>query len=296
MMIVANEKRLAEECLEKGIPGKKPLATLDIVAKYLHWYQGLNGNQLAKALSDLVFRHRLELSGSKSYWMKKIEELVKNAGKRRLYEIDGVWITESELRTITALEDKVLERLAFTMLCVAKLNMEKCPDNGGWVNLGSNELFKLANIYDKELQRAGRISALYEKGYIRLPDDIGKENYQVVFADDESEKRLFVSDFRDLGFAYRQYKGEKFIRCAKCQRLVMDNANGTKKYCGDCAAYKPINEKVLFCTNCGKNFIVPAKNNRACRCPECQAEWTRQISREAKRRKRMREPIPATVH
>lgn len=296
MMIVANEKRLAEECLEKGIPGKKPLATLDVVAKYLHWHEGLKGNQLAKALNDLIFDNRLECNGTKLYWLQKIEELVKNAGKRAPYEIDGVWITESELQTIAALEDKVLERLAFTMLCIVKLNKEKCPDNGGWANLGSNDLFKLANIYDKESQRAGRISLLYEKGYIRLSDDIGKENYKVLFADNESEKRLFVSDFRDLGFAYRQYKGERFIRCAKCQRLVMDNTNGTKRYCGDCAAYKPANEKILLCADCGKSLIVPAKNNRACRCPQCQAEWTRRISREAKRRKRMQKPIPVIVH
>lgn len=295
-MIVANEKRLAEECLKKGIPGKKPLATLDVVAKYLHWHEGLNGNQLAKALSDLIFEHRLEFNGSKSYWLKKIEELVKNAGKRRLYEIDGVWITESELQKIAALEDKVLERLAFTMLCIAKLNKEKCPDNGGWVNFGSNDIFKLANIYDNELQRAGRLSVLYEKGYIRFSDDIGKENYKVIFVDNESEKRLFVSDFRDLGFTYRRYKGERFIRCAKCQRLVMDNVNGTKKYCGDCAAYKPISEKELLCVDCGKRFIVPAKNNRAHRCPECQVELTKQISRESKRRKRMQGAVMALVH
>lgn len=295
-MIVANEKRLAEECLKKGIPGKKPLATLDVVAKYLHWYEGLNGNQLAKTLNDLIFDRRLEFSGSKSYWLKKIEELVKNAGKRRLCEIDGVWITESELQTIAALEDKVLERLAFTILCIAKLNKEKCPDNGGWVNLGANDISKLANVYDKDVQRVKRMAALYEKGYIRLSDDIGKENYKVIFVDNESEKRLFVSDFRDLGFTYRQYKGERFIRCVKCQRLMMDNVNGTKKYCGDCAAYKPINEKTLLCTDCGKSFIVPAKNNRAHRCPECQAELTKQISRESKRRKRMQGAFMALVH
>lgn len=295
-MIIANEKNLAEECLEKGIPGKKPLATLDVVAKYLHWHEGLNGNQLAKALSDLIFEHRLEFNGSKSYWLKKIEELVKNAGKRRLYEIDGVWITESELQKIADLEDKVLERLAFTMLCIAKLNKEKCPDNGGWVNLGANDISKLANVYGKDVQRVERMAALYEKGYIRLSEDIGFENYRVTFVDDDSENKLYVSDFRDLGFTYRQYKGEKLIRCAKCQRLVMDNANGTKKYCGDCAAYKPINEKVLLCVDCGKRFAVPAKNNRAHRCPECQAELTKQISRESKRRKRMQGAVVALVH
>lgn len=295
-MIIANEKKLAEECIEKGIPGKKPLATLDVVAKYLHWHEGLNGNQLAKALSDLIFEHRLEFNGSKSYWLKKIEELVKNAGKRAPYEIDGVWITESELKEIAALEDKVLERLAFTMLCIAKLNKEKCPDNGGWVNLGSNDISRLANVYDKDVQRVERMAALYEKGYIRLPEDIGCENYKVAFVDDDSENKLYVSDFRDLGFTYRQYKGERFIRCAKCQRLVMDNANGTKKYCGDCAAYKPISEKELLCVDCGKRFIVPAKNNRAHRCPECQAELTKQISRESKRRKRMQGAVMALVH
>ena len=43
------------------------------------------------------------------------------------------------MEIILGLKNKVLERLAFTMLCLAKLNNIKNPKNNGWVNAESKE-------------------------------------------------------------------------------------------------------------------------------------------------------------
>ena len=59
-------------------------------------------------------------------------------------------------------------------------------------------------------------------------------NIQVLYIDDESENKLFVSDFRKLGYEWRLYNGEKYIRCADCGILVK-NTNGKRRYCKDCA-------------------------------------------------------------
>ena len=52
---------------------------------------------------------------------------------------------------------------------------------------------------------------------------------RITFMDDESEKIIFVDDWRELGYYYRRYKGENIIRCAKCGKLERGNKNGTIK-------------------------------------------------------------------
>lgn len=46
---------------------------------------------------------------------------------------------------------------------------------------------------------------------------------RITFMDDESEKIIFVDDWRELGYYYRRYKGENIIRCAKCGKLERGN-------------------------------------------------------------------------
>ena len=73
-------------------------------------------------------------------------------------------------------------------------------------------------------------------------------NIQVLFIDNESEDKLFISDFRKLGNEWRLYKGDKYIRCADCNILVKKK-KGTTKYCLNCKKennlikYKKYNKK-----------------------------------------------------
>ena len=55
-----------------------------------------------------------------------------------------------------------------------------------------------------------------------------------MYIDDDSTKKLLISDFRKLGYEWRLYKGEKYIKCTVCGILVK-NTNGKRKYCKECA-------------------------------------------------------------
>ena len=68
---------------------------------------------------------------------------------------------------------------------------------------------------------------------IEYAKKVNNLNIQVLYIDDESKNKLFVSDFRKLGYEWRLYKGEKYIRCADCGVLVKKTSN-RRKYCKDC--------------------------------------------------------------
>lgn len=181
-------------------------------------------------------------------WIDIIEKYAGKAGKYSLTECNGIWITQNEITTIESINNKVLERLAFTLLCLAKFHNFKNKDNNNWVTEEGSEIFRLANIstsaFDKEL----RFNKLKELNLISYAKKINNLNIQVLYVDDDSENIFLVKDFRSLGNEWRLYKGEKYIRCESCGMLVR-KTNNKKKYCKDCAKIHSAQRKYLWDLN-----------------------------------------------
>lgn len=278
-MIVLNEKEYAEECLKNKTIDDKPFYTLSILAKYYYYCFGYRKKKITELLIDFMEKAYPRYSCNKTMWDENIEKIAKNVGRYTLYEIDGVWITKAELKTIENIKNKVLERLAFTLLCLAKLANIKNPNNTGWVNNDAKEIFTLARISCSVSNRYERLGELHQLSLLEFPKRIDNLSCRVTYINDDSEKVLFVSDFRELGYEYLKYKGENFIRCRECGILIRNNKAGTKKYCSKCAAYTPLTTKTIFCIDCGSEFEISSKNNKSCRCKICQEQRNREKKR-----------------
>lgn len=267
-MIVLNERVFAESCIENGLNGNKPFFVLSILSKYYCHQCGMDKkaivDELKKYLDNYYPRHKID----KYNWTDTIEKLAASAGKYPLLEISGVKITKSEMAVIEGIHDKVLERLCFTMLCLAKLNNLKNPNNNGWVNTDSKEIFRLARITCSTTEREIRIGKLWKLGLVDFAKRNDNLNCRITFVGDDEEV-LFISDFRELGYEYLLYKGQNFIRCAECGVLTRGNKAGTKKYCKDCASYTPQETKKIVCVDCGKEIVIDPKNSRTSRCADC---------------------------
>lgn len=209
--------------------------------------------------------------------------MAKNAGKNKLFEINEVWITKTELARILELRNKDLEKLAFTLLCLAKLNNIKNPKNNNWVNLNAKEIFQLARINCNISERYAKLGRLKELSLIKFPKKNDNLSSQVQFINDKSEKVLSVKDFRELGYEYLAFKGENFTRCQECGRLVKNNKYKNRKYCTDCAVYTPQKYKTIICRDCGKKFEVKGNNKRTIRCNECQEKAIKEYDRNRKK-------------
>lgn len=278
-MIVLNEKKYAIGCLENGIVGKKPFFTLTIIAKYYYYCLGYKKSKIKVLLNEFMSKNYAGYYLDKLSWQDTIESIVKKVNKYALLEVDGVSITRSELQTISKINNPVRERVMFTILCLAKFGLARNPNSNGWVNTDSKEIFKMARVSCKALERELYIGDLFDMDLLELPMRNDNTSIRVTFIDTDSPEELFISDFRELGYEYLKYKGENFIRCAECGILTRGNKNGTKRYCKDCAAYTPQETKTVVCVDCGKSFHVIGSNKRTIRCEMCQ----NRINKEKKR-------------
>lgn len=283
-MIILDEKKYAEKCLKNGLMDLKPYYVLCLLAKYYYRHLGYRKKKITSLLLDYLSKYYPRYEFNEFSWKESIDKIARNVGKHKLYEISGVKITKSEMETIQNIHNKVLERLAFTMLCLAKFYNLKNPKNNGWVNTDSKEIYKYARISCKAIEREIKIGKLRNMGLIELPKKNGNLNCRVTFINDDDDEELFISDFRELGYEYLLYKGGNFIRCAECGILTRGNKSGNKKYCKDCATYTPKGTKMITCVDCGKEFVINARASNKCRCDSCQKEREKKLKAERNNR------------
>ena len=286
-MIVVNENEYAQIRIKNKDIGDNVYTTLSILAKY-YYSQGMKRKAVCIELQNFLEVAYPKYAINKSYWTEIIEKTTTKNAKEKLFESDGVWITESEWEKILTLGNKILGKLAFTLLCIAKINNQRSSSNNNWVNMDIKEIYKLANISCNTDLRAKRIGTLIHSGLAEFAKRVDNLNLKVLFVDDESKKKFLVNDFRDLGNEYLYRIGENYIRCAECGKLIKNNKNGTKKYCNTCAAYTPQEIKQIRCVDCGKILTIGATNNRTCRCNDCQKKYRNNYQKELMRKKRNR--------
>lgn len=282
-MIILNEREYAEDCLQSGIINDNPYITLSILAKYYYHHLGFRKKKISRLLLEFLAKYYPRYEMNEMSWISSVEKIATGAGKYPLFEITGVKITKSEMKTITDLNNKVLERLAFTMLCLAKLSDAKSLSNNGWVNTESKDIFKYARISSTIIEREKKIGRLWQLGLLEFSKRNDNLNCRVTFINDDDKEELFIDDFRELGYAYLKYKGENFIKCAECGILTRGNKTGTKKYCNSCAGYVPQETKTVICVDCGREFQVNGNNKRTIRCEQCQHSKNLEIKRNWKK-------------
>lgn len=229
--IVLNERACAEHALESLCLGSKPVETLGRVARY-YFSMGYKKKEIGGLIEDFMLKCDPSINIVK--WQSTIDKLANMSDKYALFDIAGVSITLSEMEKIQSIDGKMLQRLMFTMLCLAKYGNAISPTNNNWVNKKDKDIFSLANITATLKRQSLMINDLWTKQYIGYSRVVDNININVKIVDNESSEVLFVSDFRNLGNQYMRYCGEKFIDCQCCGKVVRQNKN-VQKYCNECA-------------------------------------------------------------
>ena len=230
--IVLNEKACAEHAIANLTLGSKPIETLGRVARY-YYSEGYKKREIGSLLEDFMLKCDPTINIVK--WQATIDRQVNSSDKYELIDIPGVVVTKSEMEQIKKIEGKLLQRLMFTMLCLAKYGNAINPNNNSWVNRKDKEIFSLANITITTKRQSLMINDLWTLGYIGYSRVVDNININVKIIDDESPVELFVTDFRNLGNQYMRYCGEKYIECQCCGVVIRKDSN-VQRYCRDCAA------------------------------------------------------------
>lgn len=229
--IILNEKSCAEYALDNLSLGEKPVETLGRVARY-YYSVGYKKKEIGSLLEDFMLKCDPTVNIVK--WQGTIDKQVNNADKYELVELSGIEITQDEMDKIQQLNGKLLQRLMFTMLCLAKYGNAVNSKNNNWVNKKDKEIFSLANISITTKRQSFMINDLWTMQYIGFSRVVDNININVKIINDSSPTVLYISDFRNLGNQYMKYCGEKYIECVCCGKVVKEN-HGKQQYCNDCA-------------------------------------------------------------
>lgn len=230
MEIILDEKQWCEDVINKCDLGRNPYGTLSRLAKY-YFSQGLRRRELARALEEFLLRCN---SGTNVVrWQEAIDNCVKQADRRPLIHIDYVAITNRELEKIKGLRSSTLQRVMFTMLCLAKYRMAINPKNDGWISYESKDIFSLANVKMQISRQYAVLNELLTDDLIRTSKIVDNISVRVqIIADGDEVMR--ITDFRNLGHQYmRHMDSRRFIECANCG-LVIPKGSNAHKYCKSC--------------------------------------------------------------
>lgn len=232
MELILNERAFAQQALACGAVGKKPAQTLGCIARYL-CQEGCEKPQIAGALHQFMQEHYADYNAVQ--WEQAITRLSARADDRPLLQADSVTVTKAELSILKALGSRPLERLGFTLLCLAKYERLLNPANEGWVTQKWSALFRMAHVQAGQDKRAAMLHTLREKGLIAFSRRIDNLHVRVLFFHPESKPACELGDFREPGLFYLALQGERLIRCACCGKLLKPKTNN-QKYCPGCRA------------------------------------------------------------
>lgn len=288
-MVILNEKEYVENVLiPNGEVNKKPTLTLMLLAKY-YKSKGKKPSEVKDILNAYMARnydfYLPEL------WEKTVNSISRKSKGMELREVDGVPIYKAEIEKIAELNNPKLERLAFGMLCYAKMCNISSPTNNGWINCKINALFKSCNIavQNKDYKYL-MIHELFNRGYIALSNRITNMNMQVQFMNESGDVALMIKCFESLGYEYDLYRGNgNYTRCEVCGTLFKAKKGDNRKYCKEHTGYQTHKQREVECINCGKVFFVDSTNSKTCRCEECQTKEHNRINRENMRKSRQKQ-------
>ena len=243
MSLILNELEWAEKRIQEKDLGKKPFETLARVAKY-YYAQHYSKDEIRDLLDAFVLQ--CDPHASLVRWSDMLDRIVKNINKYRVIAIDGVSLSPTELAVIDGLEKSQLQRLAFTLLCVAKYWDAVSPSNNHWVNSSDIEIMQMANMKPTLKRQSELFGILRDAGLIRFSKKVDNLNVQVLFAD-EGETALYIQDFRNLGYQYLRHHGGPFYECANCgvvTKLPPQHTGRPPKYCSACSAEVRIRQNI----------------------------------------------------
>lgn len=231
MEIILNEYKKAIEIIKTKKIDINIVQALSILARYFYHYENVKNNALYEVLDRFMSENYDGYNSLK--WTKCIDRQVLNAKKHKLIEIDYIPITENEMKTITDINNKVLERLCFTMLVLAKYYNLINSKNNDWINKDLKTVFSLANISVKQVKQCQMLNTLKKIGLISTSAKVDNLNLNVQFIDNNSKEVYQIKDIRNLGNTYRMLMGESYKCCQRCNKVIKINKN--TQYCKECS-------------------------------------------------------------
>ena len=267
---------------------ENPEETIRDLARYNHHVLNMKKEDNYDAILTYMINNCADFYEEK--YFKIIYRNISSAKKYKFRSVSPVKITRTEIDKIIGLNDIRKEKIAFTLLAVAKYYNNVSSDNNNRMYISMSDLFKLARVAIPCKERAGYLHFAYQEGILIEHTFVGTNLKVVGFIDNNSEVVLELKedDYKELAYSYLNYKNGGYKRCKGCGRLFkMHKGSPGRLYCKECGQKEESNRlKAMKCIDCGVDFVVDSRNMTKCRCDGCQYEADKAYHREYMRAKR----------
>jgi len=119
-------------------------------------------------------------------------------------------------------------------------------NNSTWANMKIKDLFKYAKIKQTMGVQDNMLHKLFIKGYFKLSNKCDKLGLNLKFLDKDCNNNPIIvieDDLKEALLHYKKWKGEKIIECEECG-IMVEVKTLNNKYCKKCAKKKQsIHEK-----------------------------------------------------
>lgn len=290
--MIFNEERYAKNLL---LGKNKDIKSVIQKIRYITRYnaQALGKNDIENYNSTVAWMNKHQDNFDEACYSNVVSKAVKNAKKKKLYQIDNIVITRNELEKIESLNNIRAEKMTFVLLCMAK-QQAKINDfygtssnfTDGLVRYTVTELCKIARVSVPADDREYILYYILVQGLISCPKRNDTKCLWINFIEKDGEEALCLNevDCQELAYVYLNWKGkEEFKRCTRCGKLMKRKASDN--VCTDCslAASPPLQ---IWCIDCGEVVDVSEFDSKTCRCKDCQDKALRKSWAEASRRYR----------
>lgn len=227
MNIIFNEYSLAEELLKNGFRNFMSGRDLGILAKYFK-YKNLDEKEIYNKLEDFCIKFFPEYNPVIDDI--KILSAISKSKKQELSIPYEMYITEKELNIIRSVNNYKYELCLFVMLVVARYNKIKHNSSEYYLNDNVATFLKMVDLYMNKNEKEKMRQFFNNENLVvpTLPPTIynKKENYKLLFANEQSDKVIKFTDYSNLKKYY------KFI-CDECG-IEMTKKTEKRNLCDDC--------------------------------------------------------------
>jgi hypothetical protein len=239
--VILNENQIVEDALKNKKIDNNPKNTLKALMKHYYCKEGMTDKDKLK--EQLIYFMKESYDGFiRSKWETCITNMVKSFFKDisrykievKMVDIKEITITTKELEIISALDDLILEKIAFVMLVYAKISNKIMNNSEGWINKNSSVICKEAKVNSKGNDKLKALNKLYNLEYITQRNKTDKTNFKINYINDDSDIEIVINDFNNVIYEYILWKNKELIACENCGKPIKVTYN-KKKYCSGCA-------------------------------------------------------------
>lgn len=277
-----DRKDIENKIYNNYVNQENPEETIRDLARYNYHILGMQKEDNYDAILKYMTKNCSDFYEEK--YFKIIYRNISSAKKYKFRSVALVQITKAEMDKISGLNDIRKEKIAFVLLAVAKYYNNVSSENNNRMYISMSDLFKLSRVSIPCKERASYLHFAYQEGILVEHMMVGTNLKVVGCIDDNSDPvmELGEDDYKELAYAYLNYKNGGYKHCKSCGRLFKMHKNAPGRlYCKDCGQKEDVDRfKLLKCIDCGVDFVVDTRNMNKCRCDGCQYEENKRSKRE----------------